>query len=137
MENMKPLVIIIEDESPLLDAITKRIKEKEIETISCTTGEQALDYISAIDQLPDQIYIWLDYYLSGEMNGLAFIKEVKKKYKSKDIKVVIVSNSASDQTIHNALILGAEKYMVKAEHRLDDLIEQFIGVINSSQIKHD
>lgn len=131
MENIKPLVLIIEDESPLLDAITKRIREKEIETISCATGEQALDYLAAIEQLPDRIFIWLDYYLSGEMNGLDFIKEVKKRNESKDIRVVVVSNSASDQTIHNALMLGAEKYMVKAEHRLNDLIEQFVDMVKS------
>jgi chemosensory pili system protein ChpA (sensor histidine kinase/response regulator) len=133
MEKIKSIAIIVEDDTPLLDAITKRVKSNDIETISCTTGEQAVDYIENIDELPETIYLWLDYYLTGEMNGFDVIKVVKNNPKLKNVRVFMISNSASDENIHNAIEIGVEKYLVKAEHRLDDLIEQFLVMVKENK----
>lgn len=111
--------MVVEDESLLLQAITKKLQISDIKPISCSSGKQALDYLSNLLELPDAI--WLDYHLQ-DMDGLAFMAELKKVPKLANIPVIVISNSASDDKIHSMLALGASQYLLKAEHRLDDLV---------------
>ena len=111
--------MVVEDEALLLQAITKKLKLSGMDVLSCASGQQAVDYLNNIDELPDAI--WLDYYLK-DMNGLAFMQEVKSNPRWEHIPVLVVSNSASPEKVHNMLGLGAKKYILKAEYRLDEII---------------
>lgn len=111
--------MVVEDETLLLQAITKKLKLSNMDVLSCSSGQQAVDYLNSIDELPDAI--WLDYYLK-DMNGLAFMQEIKNNPKWTNIPVLVVSNSASPEKVHNMLGLGAKKYILKAEFRLDEII---------------
>ena len=120
MNNNISTILVIEDENLLLQAITKKLILNGLNPVSCTSGEQALDYLNNLSELPD--VIWLDYHLKG-MDGLAFLKEIKLNPKWEKIPIVVVSNSASPDKVHNMLALGANKYLLKAEYRLDQIIE--------------
>ena len=113
-------VMVIEDEALLLQAISKKLELSGMTPVSCTTGKQALDYLNSLSELPDAI--WLDYYLK-DMNGLDFMHELKKNDKWENIPVIVVSNSASEDKVHSMLALGVKKYILKAQYRLDELIE--------------
>lgn len=116
---VKPTVMIVEDEELLLQAITTKLKLSDIEVVSCMSGKQAIDYMNNFQTLPDAI--WLDYYLK-DMNGLEFMQELKKHEAWMNIPVLVVSNSANPEKVHMMLTLGARSYLLKAEHRLDDII---------------
>ena len=47
---------------------------------------------------------------------------LKENPKWQDIPVVVVSNSASPDKVNNMMALGARKYLLKAEYRLDEII---------------
>jgi CheY-like chemotaxis protein len=113
-------IMVLEDEGLLLQAIAKKLQLSYLNPISCTSAEQALDYLTNMTQTPDAI--WLDYHLKG-MDGLAFMERLKDNPKWKDIPVLVISNSASPEKVHHMLALGAKKYILKAEYRLDDLIK--------------
>jgi two-component system chemotaxis response regulator CheY len=112
-------IMVVEDEALLLQAITKKLEVNGFGVVSCKSGEQAVDYLKNMDQKPDAI--WLDYYLK-DMDGIVFMTALKALPTCADIPVMVVSNSASDEKVHNMLALGAKKYMLKAQYRLDDLI---------------
>lgn len=111
--------MVVEDETLLLQAITKKLKLSNMDVLSCASGQQAVDYLESLDELPDAI--WLDYYLK-DMNGLAFMQQLKQNPQWSDIPVLVVSNSASPDKVSNMLALGAKKYILKAEYRLDEII---------------
>jgi DNA-binding response OmpR family regulator len=119
MSKENPTIMVVEDETLLLQAITKKLKLSNMDVLSCASGQQAIDYLNSVDELPDAI--WLDYYLK-DMNGLAFMQELKQSEKWMNIPVLVVSNSASPDKVHNMLALGAKKYILKAEYRLDEII---------------
>lgn len=119
MPKQTPTIMVVEDEVLLLNAITKKLKLSGMDVLSCATGQQAMDYLQSLDELPDAV--WLDYYLK-DMNGLAFMQELKRDPKWANIPVLVVSNSASPEKVHNMLALGAKKYILKAEYRLDEII---------------
>jgi CheY-like chemotaxis protein len=113
-------ILVVEDEDLLLQAISKKLTLSGLHPVSCTSGEQALDYLNSFSELPDAI--WLDYHLTG-MDGLTFLEKLKENKKWKDIPVVVISNSASPEKVHDMLALGANKYLLKAEYRLDQIID--------------
>lgn len=122
--------MVVEDETLLLQAITKKLKLTGLDVVSCASGQQALDYLSNMENLPDSI--WLDYYLK-DMNGLAFMQSVKENPVWQHIPVVVVSNSASPEKVNNMLALGARKYILKAEFRLDEIIEMMRELITEAR----
>ena len=123
-------ILIVEDEELLLRAVSKKLEISGYMTVSCCTGKQALDYLDNFPELPSAI--WLDYYLK-DMNGLEFLEAVKKNPRFKDIPVFVISNSANPEKVSRMLALGATKYLLKAEYRLDDIIVVLGSFIESSQ----
>lgn len=119
MSKENPTIMVVEDENLLLQAITKKLKISGLDVLSCASGQQAVDYLENVDELPDAI--WLDYYLK-DMNGLAFMQHLKSRKEWEHIPVLVVSNSASPDKVSTMLGLGAKRYILKAEHRLDEII---------------
>ena len=119
-------VMVVEDEALLLQAITKKLKATGFEVVSCSTGNQAFDYLQEMDNLPDAI--WLDYYL-GNMDGLEFMDKIKTEEKWMKIPVIVVSNSTNQKNVHNMLNLGAKKYLLKANYRLEQIVEEIKKII--------
>ncbi|MDQ3099374.1 MAG: response regulator [bacterium] len=113
-------IMVVEDEAILLQAITTKLQKNNIKTVSCVGGKQALEYLENLDHLPDAI--WLDYYLK-DMDGLGFAQELKKNEQWAKIPIIVVSNSASPDKVKNMLALGINKYILKAEYRLDDIVK--------------
>ncbi|MBI4079047.1 MAG: response regulator [Candidatus Levybacteria bacterium] len=128
--NENPTILVIEDEELLRIAIVKKLVKSNITPVACSSGRQALDYLKQAHMLPDAI--WLDYYLR-DMNGLEFMDELKKNSIWATIPVFVVSNSASTTKVHNMLALGAKRYVLKAEHRLDDIIAEIHAYISAGK----
>lgn len=123
-------ILVIEDETLLLQAITKKLILSGLNPVSATGGEQAIDYLNSLEELPH--VIWLDYHLKG-MDGLTFLEKIKANPNWKNIPVVVVSNSATPDKVHHMLALGADKYILKAEYRLDQIIETVKSFIQNGE----
>ena len=123
-------VMVVEDEELLLQAISKKLTSEGLEPITCKSAKQAIDYLTNIPELPD--VIWLDYYLE-DMNGLEFMKVLKKKEAWTKIPVVVVSNSASDEKKSSMLALGVKEYLLKAQYRLEDIIDILRKTVEKSK----
>lgn len=115
----KMKIMVIEDENMLLQAIDKKLTTLGVEVLSCASGKQAVDYLGSVTELPDAI--WLDYHLK-DMNGLEFMAELKNHPNWTNIPILVVSNSASPDKVTHMLALGASEYVLKAEHRLDEIV---------------
>lgn len=131
MEDQNPSIMVVEDEKLLLQAITKKIKLSGLDVLSCSSGQQALDYLANLDELPRAV--WLDYYLR-DMNGLEFMRLLKANEKWSKIPVLVVSNSASPDKINTMLGLGVKKYILKAEYRLDEIIKLISDFIDEEKV---
>jgi len=130
MEDPKILVMVVEDETMLLKAITAKLEKSGKEVIACESAEEALEKLQGLQKLPD--IIWLDYYLK-DMNGLEFMTKLKSNFQWTNIPVVVVSNSASTEKVTQMLALGVKKYLLKAESRLEDLVVMMEEVVKMKQ----
>lgn len=123
--NTKKLILVVEDEEILLDAMAKKFERMDtVQAKLYTDGQEALAFLNKTKILPDAI--WLDYYLQG-MNGVEFMNILKANPRLKNIPVVVVSNSASKDKVSAMMSLGAKKYIIKADYRLDQIINLVMG----------
>ncbi len=124
----KRTILVVEDDELLSQAIVRKLIITNYVPYAAKTQGEALDYLESMDQPIDAI--WLDYYLGmdkylGESTGLDLLQKIKANEKWKNIPVVVVSNSASDDKIKSMLLLGANKYVLKAQNKLGDIIKTF------------
>ncbi|OGM29044.1 hypothetical protein A2873_03780 [Candidatus Woesebacteria bacterium RIFCSPHIGHO2_01_FULL_42_80] len=128
-EFLEKTVLVVEDERPLLDAISQKLESKKIKVVTARSSEEALEYIAkntAIDA------IWLDHYLLGKLDGLDFVAKLKSKSsKYRSVPIFVVSNTASSDKVNTYLKLGIDKYYTKAEYRLDQIISDLISHLKS------
>jgi len=115
------LILIIEDELPLLQAIQKKLEISGFETRAAQDGNQALELIKSLPENP--ALIWLDYYLPT-MSGLEFLSKIKQDPKYANTPVFVISNTAGPEKVSAMMALGAKKYFLKAEKRLDEIIDE-------------
>lgn len=128
MENQNKTVLVLEDEKPLLEAIKIKLEKNNFDVVTARSVEQAKQYT---DELGHIDAIWLDHYLLGKEDGLDFIAWCKEdsNAKCKKIPIFVVSNTASSDKVATYLSLGAEKYFVKSNHKLDEIIKEISEVL--------
>ena len=122
--------MVVEDEELLLEAITKKLNLNGLDVVSYTNGREAFVYLQNGKTKPDAI--WLDYYL-GDMDGINFMEKLRSQKDLAKIPVLVVSNSASPDKVHRMLALGAKEYLIKAEHRLDELVTEIKKFIENEK----
>ena len=118
---MKRKILVLEDEKPLLNAVTKGLMAKGFEVLPARSVSQGLACLekTKIDA------IWLDHYLLGDKSGLDFVMILKsEKSKWKHIPIFVVSNTATADKIKYYLELGVEQFHTKADVRMDFLINE-------------
>ena len=122
-------ILVVEDEQIILKTILKKMELKDVTGVGVENGQKAFEYLNNEDnQLPD--LIWLDYHLP-DMNGIKFMDMLRQDDRIKDIPVIVVSNSANNETMKDMMLLGIKDYYVKAEQKLDDLIEGALELTNN------
>jgi CheY-like chemotaxis protein len=129
MADKKQVVLVVEDELPLLEAIITKLGHLDFDVVSATNVDQAINQLKDVKKID---LVWLDHYLP-EKPGTALVAYMKKEGSPyKDIPIFLVSNTASLQNIYDYVHLGIEKYFVKADRRLDEIIADI-----KLQLHHD
>lgn len=102
-------ILVIEDERELSDSILHYLEEEKY------VCETALDFHSAREKIFLYAYdcILLDINLPGG-NGLALLRELKKKKKADGVIIISARNSLDDKI--EGLDLGADDYLAKPFH---------------------
>lgn len=133
MEDVKKdyTVLVVEDERPLAEAISKKLQKSGFTALSSRTVEQALQYMDDPD-VGRIDAIWLDHYLLGEKTGLDFLASCRESGgKCKETPIFVVTNTAGEEKTQTYLELGATKYYIKSNNRLEDIINDIRGILES------
>ncbi|MEI7718874.1 MAG: response regulator [archaeon] len=123
MINQKKVVLVVEDERPLLEAIKLKLEKNNFEVVTARSIDQAKEYVDSLTKID---VIWLDHYLIGKGNGLDFIVWCKEEnnVKCNSVPIFVVSNTASADKVASYISLGIKKYFVKSNHKLDEIITE-------------
>jgi DNA-binding NtrC family response regulator len=110
-------VLVVDDEEDFLDTLMNRLKKRNIDTVGCRSGEEALEEIK--NKTFDVVI--LDIKMPGGMDGIETLREIKKI--QPDAEVLLLTGHASVETSIEGMKLGAYDYLLKPI-KLEDLLEK-------------
>jgi DNA-binding response OmpR family regulator len=116
-------ILIVEDDNFLSEMLAKKLMDEKALVGHASDGEVAL----SMANLNKYDLILLDLLLPKK-NGYDVLKELKANERTKNMRVIILSNLGQKTDVDQGMKLGAEKFLVKALLSLDEIID---GVIQS------
>lgn len=117
-------ILIIEDDKFLRTLASGKLKREGFEVFEAVGGKEGMN--SAETNTPDLIL--LDIILP-EIDGFEILRRLKTDEKLREIPVILLSNLGQESDIRRGLSLGAEDYIVKAHHTLDEIIARIKKVL--------
>lgn len=120
----KAKVLVVEDEEILLTGLKEEISSGGYEVEGAVDGVEGLEKVKSFK--PDLILLDL---LMPKMDGMEMLQKLKTDSETRDIPVVILTNLSDYEKISEALSLGAMDYLVKANYRLEDLLDKVRTVL--------
>lgn len=124
MEPSKTKILIVEDEEILLTALSEELKQEGFQVVGAKDGVEGVEM--AQSDKPDLILLDL---VMPRLDGIGALKQMKEDPALKDIPVVILTNLSDYDKISDALSLGAMDYLVKANYRLEELVNKIKTVL--------
>lgn len=104
---MKKTVLIVDDSTFAYEELKAMLIDMDFDVIGyCRTGEDAI--VSCSDLHPD--LVTMDYVLPG-MDGIDTCQEILKL--NPDIKIILVSSMAYDETEQRGIEAGASAFVYK------------------------
>jgi DNA-binding NtrC family response regulator len=108
-------VLLVDDEIPFVEALTKRLTRRELQITAAHDGEQAL---AALERDNTLEVVVLDVKMPG-MDGIAALREIKAGYPL--VEVIMLTGHATVESAIEGMKLGAFDYLMKP-CEIDDLV---------------
>lgn len=112
-------ILIVEDDKFLRDLSEKHLRKEGYEVLTAAEGEGAL----ALSREKQPNLILLDVILPG-LDGFEVLKILKSREETRRIPVILFTNLGSQEDMATAKALGADDFLVKAHHSLDDIVKK-------------
>ncbi len=128
MDEKKTKILIVEDEEILLTALSEELNQEGFEVVGAHDGMEGVEKASS--EKPDLILMDL---VMPRLDGIGALKQIKENPEVKDIPVVILTNLSDYDKVSDALSLGAMDYLVKANYRLEELVNKIKTVLERKQ----
>ncbi len=119
-----PFVMLVDDEAPFVETMTKRLIKRELNVISAFSGQEALE---TLDKHQNVDVVILDVKMPG-MDGIETLKKMKSAYPL--IEVVMLTAHATVESAIEGMRFGAFDYLMKPCD-----MEQLMGKVHEASRK--
>ncbi len=120
-------VLIVEDDEYISKVYEIKFAKEGINISLARDGEEAVKMITEI--VPDLILLDL---MIPKKDGFAVLEEIKKKPKLAAIPVIVLSNLGQISDVERAKKLGANEFLIKVDHPIQDVINKVNGYLKIS-----
>ena len=117
MNDKKIKVLLVEDESMIVDMYKMRLEEEGFEVLVTDRGTEAFEIASK--EKPN--IILLDVILP-EIDGFSVLQMIKDDSKTKNIPVMMLTNLGQESDKEKGSQLGAVEYFIKSQHTPADVL---------------
>jgi DNA-binding response OmpR family regulator len=119
---MSKRILIAEDEKPMANALSLKLKSIGFETEVVHNGEDAVTNINS-----GQFDLIILDLVMPKKDGFFVLTELKKM--NKNIPVIVASNLGQEEDKKRAVELGAKEYFIKSDTTLAVIIEKIKNVL--------
>ncbi len=125
MEGQKKKILIVDDDSFLLDMYAFKFSQNGFEVYT------ALDGLKCVDKLKDGLSpdIILMDLIMPEMDGFEMLETINKENLSPNSVKIVLSNKSQQSDIDRGNELGVSGYIVKANSTPAEVISQVVDVL--------
>lgn len=125
--NTKKIVLIVEDDTSLRDALASRCKQSGYDVEQAENGDAGLEL--ALKKHPDLILLDV---LMPKMDGLTLLDTLRADDWGSKAKVIILSNlDATNEILNKVMSDKPSFYLLKANTSLEQIIQKVQEVIKS------
>jgi len=124
---MKPMVLIVEDEAPLVTLLRYNLEKEGFAVCSAGDGEEALLQIS--ENKPDAVL--LDWMLPL-VSGLEVCRQIRRAPQSRSLPIILLTARGEEADRVRGLDSGADDYIVKP-FSPSELVARLRAVIRRAQ----
>jgi len=100
-------VLLVDDEVPFVETMTKRLNKRDISIIAAHSGLEALDLF---EQNKSIEVVILDVKMPG-MDGMETLQEIRKRYPL--VEVIMLTGHATVESGIDGMKMGAFDYLMK------------------------
>jgi len=100
-------ILLVDDESPFVEALSKRLTMRELHVSIALSGPEALE---KLEQTPSIDVVVLDVKMPG-MDGIETLKAIKARYPL--IEVIMLTGHATVESAIDGMKDGALDYLMK------------------------
>lgn len=100
-------VLLVDDEVPFVEAMSRRLKKRDISITTAFSGQEALDVLEKDRSVEVAI---LDVKMPG-MDGIETLGEIRKRFPL--VEVIMLTGHATVETGIEGMKLGAFDYLMK------------------------
>lgn len=121
MVGQRKIVLITEDEPPMLRILTDKLTESGFETLQAKNGEEGLSL--ALQHHPDLILLDI---LMPKLDGLTMMNKLREDTWGKTVPIIVLTNVSADtdETLQAIIKTQPAYYFVKSNSKLDDIVEK-------------
>ena len=123
-------LLLVDDEKPFLDTITKRLEKRELDVSAVYNGKEAL--VELENNTSIEVII-LDVKMPG-MDGIETLKAIKRTYPL--VEVIMLTGHGTIDSAVEGLKSGATDYLTKPAD-VQDLIEKAEEAFEKRQMLED
>lgn len=124
MSTLTTTILIVDDEVPFVEAVTKRLNKRGFETLAAYSGDEALTVLANSDKVDVVI---LDVKMPG-MDGIETLKEIKRQFPL--VEVVMLTGHGTVESAIEGMKLGAYDFLLKPSD-----IEELTAKVNAAKQK--
>jgi DNA-binding response OmpR family regulator len=112
-------ILIVEDELPLMKALTEKFQQAQFTVFQATDGQSGL--AAALKENPEMILLDI---LMPNMDGLEMLEKLRKDKNGKSIPVILLTNLGDMEYISQSVKLGISGYLVKSDWKLEEIVQK-------------
>lgn len=124
-------ILIAEDDKEIGKMLKRAFSLAGFEADLVADGVSALDHLRKSEDLPKAIIMDV---VMPEMSGLDLLIKIKQETYLKNIPVMVLTNSFAKEDEEQFFKLGADVYLVKIEHKANDIIDKINQLIEDTNI---
>ena len=124
-----PKVMIVEDDNSLREIYSIRLTAEGYEVVSAADGEEAL--AMAVREKPNLI---LSDVMMPKISGFDMLDILRQTPETRDIKVIMMTALSSEDQRARGEGLGADKYLVKSQVGIEDVINSIHEVLGDKVV---
>ncbi len=112
------LILVAEDDTFYAKIYQSKLSAEGFEVALAANGDQVMEFIAS--RMPDILLLDL---IMPEKDGFQTLEELRNNEKTKNLKVIVLSNLGQEEDIKKAKAYGVLDYIVKTDISIQDLVK--------------